>query len=85
MNLLNTLEAFDKLKAFQEQYLLTKNTLLRKKEKLYDEGNMAKWGLPSIPTVKLERAEAIKIILPKETQDLDRLRLSYGLRNFYMF
>lgn len=31
LNLLNTLEAFDKLKAFQHQYVETKNILFKKK------------------------------------------------------
>lgn len=35
LNLLNTLEAFDKLKAFQSQYVETKNTLFKKKERLF--------------------------------------------------
>lgn len=46
---------------------------------------MAKWGLASVPAQKPERSEALKMILPKEGQDLDRLRISYGLRNFHMF
>lgn len=46
---------------------------------------MAKWGLNSIPSQKPEKAEALKIILPKETEDLNKLRISYGLRNFHMF
>lgn len=85
LNLTNILEAFDKLKAFQNQYIQTKNILFKKKQKLYDEGIMSKWGLPSVPSQKPDKAEAMKIILPKETQDLSKLRISYGLRNFLMY
>jgi len=46
---------------------------------------MSKWGLPSVPSQKPDKAEAMKIILPKETQDLSKLRISYGLRNFLMY
>lgn len=46
---------------------------------------MSKWGLASVPSQKPEKTEAIKIILPGESRDLERLRVSYGLRNFQMF
>jgi hypothetical protein len=46
---------------------------------------MTKWGLSIIPSQKPEKSEALRMILPGETRDLEKLRISYGLRNFQMF
>lgn len=79
------LEGFDKLKASQQDYFEAKNSTMRKKEKLYEEGNMAKWGLSSIPAKKPEKAEAMKIIMPKDNEDLAKFRIRYGVRNFHLY
>ena len=41
--MLNLLDHFEVLNSIQEKYNTTKNALLKKKEKLYSEGNMDKW------------------------------------------
>ena len=38
-------ESLDKLASLQQSFIEDKITLRKKKEKLYDEGNMSKWGL----------------------------------------
>ena len=63
----------------------TKSILFKKKERLYEEGNMGKWGMTTIPSNKPDKLEGIKVILPKETEDLNRLRIRYGLRNFQLY
>ena len=55
MNMINVLEAFDKLKTFQQEYFDSKASLFRKKERLFEEGNMHKWGLSSIPSSKPDK------------------------------
>ena len=42
---------------------------------------MAKWGMPKTPLEKPSKMEAIKQILPKETDELGRVRVKYALRN----
>ena len=44
-DLLNLIESYDKLASMQQSYIDQKMALIRRKEKLFEEGNMAKWGL----------------------------------------
>jgi|JI6StandDraft_1071083.scaffolds.fasta_scaffold1401286_1 hypothetical protein len=39
------IEATEQLNQMQQDYLQAKFSLLKKKEKLFSEGKMAKWGL----------------------------------------
>lgn len=42
---LNLLEAMDQLSIKQQEYNQVRTALLKKKEKLFSEGKMDKWGL----------------------------------------
>lgn len=42
---LNMIEAMDQLSVKQQEYNNAKANLLKKKEKLYSDGKMDKWGL----------------------------------------
>jgi hypothetical protein len=65
MILMNTLDAYEKLRNLQVEFTQTKHSLQKKKEKCIEEGNMNKWGLASIPNSKIERTETMKIMFPK--------------------
>lgn len=43
--MLNMIECYDRLASLQQSYIDQKMALLKRKEKLYEEGNMSKWGL----------------------------------------
>ncbi len=56
---------FDKLAETQEKYSSTRTHLIKKKQRLFEEGNMAKWEMTSVPSQKPAKNEAFKIMLPK--------------------
>lgn len=46
---INILENMDELALKQQEYNIAKMNLMKKKEKLYSEGRMEKWGLEVKP------------------------------------
>lgn len=55
----------------QQEYLQNKINLLKKKEKLYSEGKISKWGLKEKDVPKpATKDEAFEIMLPKETSEM---------------
>jgi hypothetical protein len=56
--------------------------LLRKKERLYSENKMEKWGLEVKISIKNNKEEAFSVMLPKETKKMLRLRETFGMYNF---
>lgn len=57
--MINMLDNFDSLAALQKDFQVSKYNLMRKKLKLYQEGNMQKWGLNQTLTKKPEKSKAI--------------------------
>lgn len=43
--MLNIMDSFDSLATFQKSYQDKKNELMKKKQKLFEEGNVSKWNL----------------------------------------
>lgn len=62
---INVLEYMDELAIKQQEYNQAKLNLTKKKEKLYAEGKVDKWGLEVKPTGKLTKEEAMVVMLPK--------------------
>jgi ribosomal protein L21E len=50
--MLDVLDSFDTLAELQRSFQASKSGLIRKKLKLYEEGNMTKWGLNESITQK---------------------------------
>ena len=65
LSMISMIEEFDKLANIQKEYMEKKKVLLAKKEKLYEEGNMSKWGLTEKLANKPGKDEAFQIMLPK--------------------
>jgi hypothetical protein len=82
--MLNLIDNFEVLHGIQDKFQAGKNALLRKKEKLFQEGNVSKWELESNIN-KSNKTEAIAAMLPKESKKLARVRGIYGLYNFEMY
>jgi hypothetical protein len=59
--------------------------LLRKKERLYSEGKIQKWGLEVKISVKPNKEEAFSVILPKETKEMLALRETFGMYSFSIY
>jgi hypothetical protein len=78
--LLNIMDSFTCLNSFQEKYLEQKNSLAKKKEKLFAEGQVEKWELER-KIDKSNRAEAMGAMLPRDTKKLAKVRDIYGLFN----
>lgn len=76
--MLNLIDNFEVLNNISEKYQERKNTLLRKKEKLFAEGVVEKWELER-KVDKTNRVEAMAAMLPKENKKLMRVRDIYGL------
>ena len=57
-----------------------KNSLAKKKEKLFAEGQVEKWELEK-KVEKSNRSEAMAAMLPRETKKLAKVRDIYGLFN----
>ena len=57
--MLNTLDNFNNLAEIQKNYQEFKYNLMRKKLRLYEEGNTAKWGLNETLAKKPEKIKAI--------------------------
>ena len=72
--MLNIMDSFDSLATFQKSYQDKKNELMKKKQKLFEEGNVAKWNLKESNIDKSNKEEAIKKMLPSETNKLGGLR-----------
>jgi hypothetical protein len=64
----------DELAVKQQEYNQVKVNLMRKKEKLYAEGKMDKWGLEIKPEGKLGKEQAYIVMLPKETKEVMLVR-----------
>ncbi len=60
----------EQLAQAQQEYCASKINLQKKKDKLYSDGKMDKWGLEVKLAVKPSKDEAMKIMLPKETREL---------------
>jgi len=48
LNTSSNLEHFDKLVSLQKKYTHDRNNLHKRKDKLYEEGVMSRWGNPEI-------------------------------------
>ena len=60
------IDSIEHMKAKEQEYHQIKTNLLKKKEKLYAEGKMSKWGLKNKDVPKPQsKDDAFAIMLPK--------------------
>lgn len=77
-------ELYQKVKNLEEEYFKNKGVLDKKKEKIFQMGDTAKWEIPkeelsSIPShVLSNRLQATKIMLPKESFEMEKQRMRYA-------
>ena len=57
------------LSGIQEKFQVSKNNLLKKKDKLYTDGNVEKWDLDH-KVDRSNRRESMAAMLPKENKKL---------------
>ena len=62
----NYLDGLDKLALIQNSYKEARAALNKKKERLFEEGNISKWGNPELKSKdKLPKRETLNKMLPK--------------------
>ena len=77
-------ELHSKATDFEMEYFKNRQVLDRKKEKIFQHGDHTRWEIPqhelsAVPSSILNnRTEALKIMLPKESFELEKQRMKFA-------
>ena len=82
--MINIVDNFQVLSELKEKFKTGQQALLKKKEKLFSEGQVDKWQLEK-NVDKSNKKEVFGAMLPKESKKLLKIRDVYGLYNSGMF